>query len=73
MYRPPVPIGAKPVVVSVGEMQFVDELIAKHGDDYRAMAKDHKLNYYQHTAKQIERKVKRVRETEALAADLGVE
>eukprot|EP00036_Acanthoecidae_sp_10tr_P011635 CAMPEP_0182917564 /NCGR_PEP_ID=MMETSP0105_2-20130417/1594_1 /TAXON_ID=81532 ORGANISM="Acanthoeca-like sp., Strain 10tr" /NCGR_SAMPLE_ID=MMETSP0105_2 /ASSEMBLY_ACC=CAM_ASM_000205 /LENGTH=172 /DNA_ID=CAMNT_0025054577 /DNA_START=19 /DNA_END=537 /DNA_ORIENTATION=+ len=60
--------GKKPVVASAGEVEFVDALVAKHGSDYKAMARDHKINIYQHTAKQIEHKIKRVNATLALAA-----
>lgn len=66
-------VGAKPVVASAGEIQFVDSLVSKYGSDYKAMARDHKLNYYQHTAKQIEGKIKRVQATLALAEEMGVE
>lgn len=41
-----------------GSRAFASALVAKYGvDDYAAMAKDHKINYLQHTANQIRRKV----------------
>ena len=39
-----------------GEKQVLNELIAKHGDNFQAMARD-KKNKWQHTAKQLEKKV----------------
>eukprot|EP00040_Diaphanoeca_grandis_P038934 m.257736 g.257736 ORF g.257736 m.257736 type:complete len:188 (-) comp35648_c0_seq1:143-706(-) len=51
---------ATPRFAAAGEMRFVQELTDKHGEDYVAMARDHKLNVYQHTPKQIERKVHKV-------------
>eukprot|EP00038_Savillea_parva_P014273 m.10510 g.10510 ORF g.10510 m.10510 type:complete len:180 (-) comp2753_c0_seq1:206-745(-) len=65
--------GSQPVVAAPGEVKFVDDMVAKHGDDYQAMARDLKLNVYQHTARQIEHKVKRVQKTMALAAKYGVD
>ncbi|XP_028517867.1 nucleolar protein 16 isoform X2 [Exaiptasia diaphana] len=41
--------------ISPGEAQFVWNLIQKHGNDYKAMARD-KMNIYQHTTNQIKRK-----------------
>eukprot|EP00038_Savillea_parva_P014274 m.10515 g.10515 ORF g.10515 m.10515 type:complete len:89 (-) comp2753_c0_seq2:206-472(-) len=67
------PTGSQPVVAAPGEVKFVDDMVAKHGDDYQAMARDLKLNVYQHTARQIEHKVKRVQKTMALAAKYGVD
>jgi len=46
-----------------GEIRFVQELVEKHGEDYVAMARDHKLNVYQHTPKQIKRKILKVQGT----------
>ncbi|PVU96184.1 hypothetical protein BB561_001339 [Smittium simulii] len=43
---------------SDGQLCFAQEMINKHGLDYQAMFWDTKLNVNQHTAKQIERKVK---------------
>jgi nucleolar protein 16 len=42
---------------------FVKRLVEKHGDDYKAMARDHKLNTYQHTPKQLQRKIEKVHTT----------
>jgi hypothetical protein len=44
-------------ILPEGARKFVAALIAKYGTDYAAMARDHKLNYLQHTPKQLERKV----------------
>eukprot|EP00128_Syssomonas_multiformis_P006033 Colp12_sorted_trinity150504_noHs@26363 len=38
---------------SEGQAKFVQQLIAKHGTDYKAMSRDLKLNTYQHTAKKL--------------------
>ncbi len=46
-----------------GEIAIVQKLVAKYGDDYTAMARDHKLNVYQHTAKQLKHKVSKVAAT----------
>jgi hypothetical protein len=48
-------------------------LIQKHGDDYIAMSRDHKLNPYQHTPKQLERKVAKVRESLNIASQHGLD
>eukprot|EP00117_Sycon_ciliatum_P029815 scpid78751/ scgid23651/ Nucleolar protein 16 len=42
--------------ISPGEVDFVMHMIKTHKSDYKAMARD-KRNYYQHTPKQIKRKV----------------
>lgn len=41
-----------------GELRLLEELVAKHGVDCGAMARDIKVNVYQHSAKQLFRKVK---------------
>ncbi|EDQ88119.1 uncharacterized protein MONBRDRAFT_33025 [Monosiga brevicollis MX1] len=46
-----------------GEIIFIQSCIQKHGLDYDAMAKDLKLNTYQHTANQLQRKVNKYVET----------
>eukprot|EP00045_Choanoeca_perplexa_P000662 m.15398 g.15398 ORF g.15398 m.15398 type:complete len:201 (+) comp10456_c0_seq2:73-675(+) len=48
---------------SRGEIIFVQSCIRKHGMDYVAMAKDIKLNTYQHTPKQLQAKVKKYVDT----------
>ncbi|KAA8494529.1 Nucleolar protein 16 [Porphyridium purpureum] len=42
-----------------GEAQVLEKLIAKHGDDYEAMARDIKINTMQHTSRVLERRVRR--------------
>ena len=44
------------LLLTVG-LKVIEALIEKHGDDYAAMARDHKINTYQHTAKQLRQKV----------------
>ena len=50
-----------------GEILFVKELVDKHGDDYVAMSRDHKINVYQHTPKQLKKKIQKVMQTLDLA------
>ena len=38
------------------QKQFIKQLIDKHGNDYKAMARDIKLNIYQHTKAQLKNK-----------------
>ncbi|KAI3646920.1 hypothetical protein MP228_007141 [Amoeboaphelidium protococcarum] len=45
---------------SEGQLQFIQECIDKYGENYTAMAKDLKLNCYQYTPAQIERKIKKL-------------
>ena len=45
-----------PGAVSEDECSYLSTLIAKHGDDYRRMARDMKLNPYQHTAARLRRR-----------------
>jgi len=42
-----------------GDQDFVEKIIAKHGDNYVAMARDIKLNTYQLTPAQLRKKVER--------------
>ena len=42
------------------EMMVFESLVAKHDDDYQAMARDIKLNKYQLTSGQIKRKIQRL-------------
>ncbi|KAI6862180.1 hypothetical protein KC338_g6311 [Hortaea werneckii] len=46
-----------------GERAFVEELVAKHGDDYTAMARDMKINYMQRSEGDLKRRVKKWRES----------
>lgn len=41
------------------DMNYVKSNIEKHGDDYKAMERDIKTNFMQHTARQLEKLVKR--------------
>jgi len=50
-----------------GEVLFARQLVEKHGDDYQAMARDHKINVYQHTPKQLKKKIAKVISTLDLA------
>lgn len=52
---------------AAGEVRFIEQLVEKHGDDFVAMAKDHKLNVYQHTPAQLKRKYKKVAASLSLA------
>ncbi|KAI3633263.1 hypothetical protein MIR68_008801 [Amoeboaphelidium protococcarum] len=45
---------------SEGQLQFIQECVNKYGEDYTAMAKDLKLNCYQYSPAQIERKIKKL-------------
>ena len=38
------------------QKQHIKQLIDKHGNDYKAMARDIKLNIYQHTKAQLKKK-----------------
>eukprot|EP00730_Choanoeca_flexa_P018595 TRINITY_DN9049_c0_g2_i2.p1 TRINITY_DN9049_c0_g2~~TRINITY_DN9049_c0_g2_i2.p1 ORF type:complete len:198 (+),score=27.65 TRINITY_DN9049_c0_g2_i2:51-644(+) len=51
------------VFCSRGEVIFIQECIRKYGMDFVKMAKDIKLNTYQHTPKQLENKVKKYVDT----------
>lgn len=57
---------------AAGEIVFVKKLIAKHGQDYKAMARDHKINVWQHTPKVIKRKIEKVMGTLDLAEEHGI-
>ena len=46
----------RPDHVPEGESLILQDLIRKHGDDYTKMARDMKLNAYQHTANQLKRR-----------------
>lgn len=48
----------KRVFFAKKERKYWARLIEKYGDDYKAMAKDIKLNNYQHTKKKCEKKCK---------------
>ncbi|KAI6220863.1 Nucleolar protein 16 [Aphelenchoides fujianensis] len=48
--------GRPPPRLSASDVAFCESMVAKHGLDYEAMAKD-RDNIYQNTAKQLERKI----------------
>ncbi|CAK9085070.1 Nucleolar protein 16 [Durusdinium trenchii] len=50
--------GAHPVKVNEEEAPICKELLKKHGDDYEKMHWDIKVNVFQWTARQCEKKVK---------------
>eukprot|EP00965_Chrysotila_dentata_P233287 6199506-Pleurochrysis_carterae.AAC.1 len=43
-----------------GEAAVLSALIAKHGDDYTAMARDMRLNKYQHTAAHLRHRIEKL-------------
>lgn len=54
-----------------GEIRVVRALIKKHGDDYQAMARDHRINDLQHTARQLQKKCERYLKSVAYMMSLG--
>lgn len=46
---------------SEAEREWLDKLVARHGDDYGAMARDARLNPMQQTARDIGRRIKKMR------------
>lgn len=60
------PSSAKPRnVLPEMEMEYIEALIAKHGDNCKAMERDMKLNTKQYTELQLKRLVKRYQELNA--------
>ncbi|KAI1260457.1 ribosome biogenesis protein Nop16 [Xylariaceae sp. FL1019] len=55
------PIEKKPRVASSREVEWLESLVAKHGNDVKAMSKDRKLNPMQQTEGDISRRLKRCR------------
>lgn len=53
------PVVSTPRVQSTREQDWIGDLVAKHGDDYDAMARDRKLNAFQQTAGDLRRRVKK--------------
>lgn len=61
-----VPEGLKTIKkVPEGEHKVLSALIERHGDDHSAMARDMKLNAYQHTAAHLRRRIAKMREEDA--------
>ena len=61
-----VPEGLKTVKkVPEGEHKVLSALIERHGDDYTAMARDMKLNAYQHTAAHLRRRIAKMQSEDA--------
>ena len=48
--------------LSVNEVAFLEECLAKYGEDFKKISRDLRLNVWQLTPKQIERKFKVYRE-----------
>lgn len=48
-----------------GERQVLLKLVAKHGEDFSAMARDMKLNTHQHTGAHLRRRIAKMRQEEA--------
>ncbi|OAA36268.1 nucleolar protein 16 [Metarhizium rileyi] len=46
---------------SQGEREWLEKLVARHGDDYGAMARDARLNPMQQTARDIGRRIKKMK------------
>lgn len=51
----------KPRKQSQREQEWIEKLVAKHGDDYQKMSRDMKLNPMQQTANDISRRIKKWR------------
>jgi nucleolar protein 16 len=45
-----------------GEVQFIEELVRKYGDDYGKMARDMKINYMQRSEGDLKKRIKKWRE-----------
>jgi len=54
------PVVKKPRYQSELEVEWLTNLIQKHGDDYQAMSRDHRLNPMQQTAADIKRRIKKL-------------
>lgn len=55
------PVAPKIRYQSEGEREWLEKLVAKHGDDTRAMARDPKLNPMQQTASDIAKRLKKLK------------
>lgn len=51
--------GPVKMLQSDGQKEILERLVAKHGNDFKAMARDIKLNTWQHTARTLEKRCKR--------------
>jgi hypothetical protein len=58
--------------VPPGERKVLLKLIARHGDDHTAMARDAKLNTLQHTAAHLRHRIGKLREDDAEAEEEAV-
>lgn len=54
------PVVKKPRHQSEREVEWLTSLTEKHGDDYQAMARDHRLNPMQQTAADIKRRIRKM-------------
>lgn len=54
----------KPRHQSEREQDWIADLVAKHGDDYRAMQWDRKLNAFQHSAGELKKRVHKWRKAQ---------
>jgi nucleolar protein 16 len=55
------PVPAKIRYQSEGEIEWLGKLVAKYGDDARAMARDPKLNPFQQTAADLAKRIKKLK------------
>eukprot|EP00178_Gracilaria_changii_P017317 TRINITY_DN494_c0_g1_i1.p3 TRINITY_DN494_c0_g1~~TRINITY_DN494_c0_g1_i1.p3 ORF type:complete len:167 (-),score=36.06 TRINITY_DN494_c0_g1_i1:1684-2184(-) len=56
------------IVVHPGERRALEAMLARHGENWQAMARDIKLNYLQWTPNQLRKKVERMRLIDATNA-----
>jgi nucleolar protein 16 len=47
------------------DVKYVEDLLAKHGENYKAMERDIKTNYNQHTEAQLKKLVKKYHESQS--------
>jgi hypothetical protein len=69
--RAEVPVGRKVIrQVPEGEQKVLRALIARHAEDYAAMARDMKVNTYQHTAAHLRKRIRKMLQEDAEEAAL---
>lgn len=56
-----------------GEHKVLTALMASHGEDYGAMARDMRLNQYQHTAAHLRHRIAKMRTEQEMDAEEAVE